>query len=115
MFRATALRAIRPVAASRASSRAFSVSSRRFAGAEEHHGPSQPQIYGPGQKNIESIPSDEEQATGLERYQLLGRMEGVDVFDMKPLDSSRLGTPSDPIKVHSFVRVKLLHQHSLYS
>lgn len=104
MFRAAALRAIRPVSAARTSTRAFTVSSRRFAAAEDHHGPTQPQLYGPGQKNIEEVPTDEEQATGLERYQLLGRMEGVDVFDMKPLDSSRLGTLADPIKVPSFVR-----------
>ena len=39
-----------------------------------------------------TIPTDLEQATGLERLEILGKMQGVDVFDMKPLDSSRKGT-----------------------
>ena len=39
-----------------------------------------------------TIPSDLEQATGLERFEILGKMQGIDVFDMKPLDSSRVGT-----------------------
>lgn len=38
-----------------------------------------------------SIPSDMDQATGLERLELLGKMQGIDIFDMKPLDASRLG------------------------
>lgn len=79
--------------------RAFSASSSRLS---DHGGA--PQLYGPGAKDPVAIPTDEEQSTGIERYQLLGKMEGIDVFDMKPLDSSRLGTLADPIKVHSFVR-----------
>lgn len=38
-----------------------------------------------------TTPTDVEQATGLERFELLGKMQGIDVFDMKPLDASRLG------------------------
>lgn len=38
-----------------------------------------------------TIPTDLEQATGLERLEILGKMEGVDIFDMSPLDSSRKG------------------------
>jgi cytochrome c oxidase subunit 5b len=38
-----------------------------------------------------TVPTDLEQATGLERFEILGKMQGVDVFDMKPLDSSRKG------------------------
>ena len=38
-----------------------------------------------------TVPTDLEQATGLERLEILGKMEGVDIFDMKPLDASRLG------------------------
>jgi hypothetical protein len=38
-----------------------------------------------------TVPSDLEQATGLERLEILGKMEGVDIFDMKPLDASRRG------------------------
>ena len=40
---------------------------------------------------VGSIPTDIEQATGLERLEILGKMNGVDVFDMKPLDASRTG------------------------
>jgi hypothetical protein len=39
-----------------------------------------------------TVPTDEEQSTGLERLEILGKMQGVDIFDMKPLDASRLGT-----------------------
>lgn len=47
------------------------------------------------------MPTDLEQATGLERLEILGKMEGVDIFDMRPLDASRLGTMEDPIAVRS--------------
>ncbi|KAK4627186.1 Cytochrome c oxidase subunit 4, mitochondrial [Fulvia fulva] len=49
-----------------------------------------------------TIPTDLEQATGLERLEILGKMQGVDVFDMRPLDASRKGTLEDPIIVKSF-------------
>ncbi|KAF2027717.1 COX5B-domain-containing protein, partial [Setomelanomma holmii] len=48
-----------------------------------------------------TVPTDAEQATGLERLEILGKMQGVDIFDMRPLDASRLGTPEDPIVVNS--------------
>ena len=38
-----------------------------------------------------TVPTDLDQATGLERLEILGKMQGIDVFDMKPLDASRLG------------------------
>lgn len=40
---------------------------------------------------VGTIPSDMDQATGLERLEILGKMQGVDIFDMRPLDSSRKG------------------------
>ncbi|OBT90662.1 hypothetical protein VE02_00524 [Pseudogymnoascus sp. 03VT05] len=49
-----------------------------------------------------TISTDLEQATGLERVEILGKMEGIDIFDMRPLDSSRTGTVADPIMVKSF-------------
>jgi len=61
---------------------------------------SEEDLVGPGAR-IGSVPTDIEQATGLERLEILGKMEGVDVFDMRPLDASRLGTLQDPIKVRS--------------
>ncbi|TDL16559.1 COX5B-domain-containing protein [Rickenella mellea] len=79
--------------------RAFSASPRSLAGDHGHD--AAPQLYGPGLKDPAGVPSDEDQATGLERLQLLGKMEGVDVFDMSPLDASRLGTMKDPIAVPS--------------
>lgn len=39
-----------------------------------------------------TVPTDLDQSTGLERFEILGKMQGVDVFDMKPLDASRKGT-----------------------
>jgi cytochrome c oxidase subunit 5b len=38
-----------------------------------------------------TVPTDIDQATGLERLEILGKMQGIDVFDMKPLDASRTG------------------------
>lgn len=38
-----------------------------------------------------TVPTDLEQSTGLERLELLGKLEGKDIFDMSPLDSSRKG------------------------
>ncbi|PSN65101.1 cytochrome c oxidase-like protein polypeptide IV [Corynespora cassiicola Philippines] len=48
-----------------------------------------------------TVPTDLEQATGLERLEILGKMQGIDIFDMRPLDASRVGTPEDPIVVNS--------------
>lgn len=98
----------RPAVAAARSSLRVSTTARTFAttsrrASDEHHGPTAPQLYGTGSKEAK-IPSDAEQATGIERFQLLGKMEGVDVFDMHPLDSSRLGTMQDPIKVVTYVR-----------
>lgn len=39
-----------------------------------------------------TVPTDLEQSTGLERLEILGKMQGVDIFDMRPLDASRKGT-----------------------
>ena len=98
----TALRAARPIAlragrsANSTQFRALSTTVARRSGAPP------PQLYGSGGKTGE-IPTDEQQATGLERFQLLGEMEGYPAFDLEPLDSSRVGTLQDPIKVHSLV------------
>lgn len=37
----------------------------------------------------------------MERLEILGKMEGVDIFDMTPLDASRKGTMKEPIFVRS--------------
>lgn len=67
----------------------------------DSHAP--PVIQGEGGKPGE-VPTDEAQSTGLERFELLGKLQGVDVFDMEPLESDRLGTKKDPIVVKSLVR-----------
>lgn len=57
-------------------------------------------LIGPGAKPG-TIPTDLEQSTGIERLEILGKMEGVDIFDMTPLDGSRKGTLKEPILVRS--------------
>jgi len=57
-------------------------------------------LIGPGAA-VGTVPTDLEQATGLERFEILGKMQGIDVFDMKPLDASRKGTLDNPIIVKS--------------
>jgi cytochrome c oxidase subunit 5b len=48
-------------------------------------------LFAPGAKPG-TIPTDLDQATGLERLELIGKMQGIDIFDMRPLDASRKGT-----------------------
>ena len=79
-------------------SRLFTSSALRFAA-----GP--PVIQGDGAKDGE-MPTDEQQATGLERFELLGKLKGVDVFDMEPLQMTHLGTTENRIKVQSFVSIR---------
>ncbi|ODV88974.1 hypothetical protein CANCADRAFT_32380 [Tortispora caseinolytica NRRL Y-17796] len=62
-------------------------------------------LFGPGGKDGH-IATDFEQATGLERLELLGKLEGIDLFDQRPLDASRKGTMTDPIVVDSFDPVR---------
>jgi cytochrome c oxidase subunit 5b len=82
-----------------------SLSTSAIRRSDDHHAAA-PSIYGVGAKPGE-IPTDESQSTGLDRVQVLGLLEGVDVFDLEPLDASRIGTLADPIKVFSVVRVQL--------
>ncbi|KAJ7931551.1 cytochrome c oxidase subunit VB-domain-containing protein [Mycena leptocephala] len=81
--------------------RAFSTTLRASSSAKP------PSIFGPGGKAGE-VPTDFEQATGLERFEMLGEMEGIDVFDETPLDSSRVGTKKDPIMVLSYDPVRTI-------
>ncbi|KTW25865.1 hypothetical protein T552_03139 [Pneumocystis carinii B80] len=54
------------------------------------------------------IPSSLEQATGIERYELLQKLAGKEAFDLTPLDASRLGTLKDPIVVESLDKTRLI-------
>ncbi|KAI0846262.1 COX5B-domain-containing protein [Daldinia vernicosa] len=65
-----------------------------------HEIQSEDDLIGPGAAPG-TVPTDLEQATGLERLEILGKMEGVDIFDMRPLDASRKGTLDNPIPVRS--------------
>lgn len=58
-------------------------------------------LIGEGAK-VGEVPTDLEQATGLERFELLGKMEGIEVFETEPLDSSRRGTIENPIIIDSY-------------
>ena len=51
---------------------------------------SEEDLFAPGAKPG-TIPTDIDQATGLERLELIGKMQGIDIFDMRPLDASRKG------------------------
>jgi cytochrome c oxidase subunit 5b len=103
---ASAFRAVaRPAVSAARSSLKPATAVRSFSvTARAQSGPPPPQLYGTGAKPG-TVPTDVEQATGLERLQLLGDMEGVSVFDDQPLDASRLGTKADPIKVLAYVRI----------
>lgn len=93
-------RLARPVARlnawSKPTSRAFTLSAARKSGHPS------PQLLGEGGKTGE-VPTDINQSTGLERLQTLGFLEGIDVFDSQPLDSSRIGTLDNPVLVYSLV------------
>ncbi|EKC99869.1 cytochrome c oxidase polypeptide iv [Trichosporon asahii var. asahii CBS 8904] len=89
----------RPALAARPAARAFSLSAIRLGGAQP------PELIGPGVQPGQ-IPTDEQQATGIERFELMGKVQGVDVFDMKPLEADRIGTLADPIEVLSYYPVR---------
>lgn len=58
-------------------------------------------LVSPGGKEG-AIPTDLDQATGIERLELLGKLQGIDIYGKEPLDASRRGTLEDPIIVNSF-------------
>ncbi|CAG8485686.1 2020_t:CDS:2 [Paraglomus brasilianum] len=73
---------------------------RSFSVFGARRGDVSPSLIGPGAKP-NSIPTDLEQATGLERAEILAKIEGQEFFDMKPLLLTHLGTKSNPILVKS--------------
>lgn len=50
-----------------------------------------------------AMPTDLDQATGLERFELLGKREGIDVFDMEKPITEGSGTMADPYLVPSYI------------
>ncbi|KAH8921045.1 COX5B-domain-containing protein [Atractiella rhizophila] len=81
-------------------SRAFSATAIKKSADHGHGHDAPPQLLGPGGRAGE-VPTDFEQATGLERFELLHEMEGEEAFDLAPLKVDRMGTMEDPIKVWS--------------
>lgn len=59
-------------------------------------------LIGPGAKPG-TIPTQLDQATGLERFELLGKQEGIDVFDTENPIFEGSGTPTDPYLVPTYV------------
>ncbi|KAJ6619780.1 cytochrome c oxidase subunit VB-domain-containing protein [Mycena sp. CBHHK59/15] len=106
-----ALNATRPALVARSALKSYTSSSLRAFSTtlrvSSAHGAKPPSLFGPGGKAGE-VPTDFEQATGLERFELLGEMEGIDVFDETPLDSSRIGTKKDPIMVLSYDPTRII-------
>ena len=87
---------LRASMAPRVAARTFVATPLRF---ESHP----PILQGEGAKEGE-VATEENQSTGIERFEYMGHLQGVDVFDMEPLDASRVGTMKDPIMVRSMVR-----------
>lgn len=66
----------------------------------------EPTLIGEGGKTGQ-VPTDLEQATGLERFELLLKLQGEDAFSTAPLEVLRLGTVASPIEVFSLVSPSL--------
>lgn len=60
-------------------------------------------VIGPGTKDPSLIATTYEQAPGLERVELLGKLAGKSAFLMEPLKVDHFGTLKDPILVDSMV------------
>ncbi|GAA5847007.1 hypothetical protein JCM3766R1_005896 [Sporobolomyces carnicolor] len=104
MFSRVALRAVvapRAVHLPRAqAARTFLTSLPRYSDVE-------PTVLGPGGKTGE-VPTDIEQATGLERFELLHKLKGEEAFSLEPLQMDRLGTLADPIRVFSLDKERIV-------
>lgn len=59
-----------------------------------------PNNFGPGAKPGET-PTDLNQSTGLERYELLEMMAGREPWDLKPLEVTHMGTKKNPIVIQT--------------
>lgn len=94
-------------AVSLAGNRRFLSGSRILQSDDHHHDARPPIIQGPGAKPG-TVPTDLEQSTGIERYEILSRMEGQDPFDRKPLQVTHMGTLENPIKVFSLERTRIV-------
>ncbi|PVF95548.1 putative COX4-cytochrome-c oxidase chain IV [Serendipita vermifera] len=80
---------------------------RSIASSSKLRSEAPPTLYGEGAKAGE-VPTDFQQSTGLERLQLLGQMEGVDVFNMGPLVMTKAGTTAEPTIVPSYSEERIV-------
>lgn len=71
---------------------------------EEATGPNA--LFGPGTTEKGAQPTSFEIATGIDRLETLAKLEGIELFDMAPLEQDRKGTPSDPYVIDSFDRIR---------
>jgi cytochrome c oxidase subunit 5b len=70
--------------------------------------PADEESVGPGTKDPALIASSYEQAAGLERVELLGKLAGRSAFLMDPLVVDHFGTLKDPIHVDSVIGRRLV-------
>jgi len=62
-------------------------------------------FFGPGAKPG-TVPDDMDHATGIERAELLAKLEGKELFDISPLKITAFGTKKNPVIVESQVPVR---------
>jgi cytochrome c oxidase subunit 5b len=72
---------------------------------------------GPGAK-AGQVATDLDQATGLERLELLAKLEGEELWDMKPLEMTHMGTKKNPIVIktvdpHRFIGCTGTHVYQM--
>ncbi|RGB29150.1 cytochrome c oxidase subunit VB-domain-containing protein [Rhizophagus diaphanus] len=80
--------------------RAFSVLSPRFGELSSN-------FFGPGAKPG-TVADDIDQATGIERAELLSKLEGKDIYDLSPLKITAVGTKKEPVMVKSVDPVRFV-------
>lgn len=82
------------------------VDSKTASNLSEVTGPDS-SLIGPGAKPG-TIPTNEDQATGLERFEMLGKLEGIDVWDMENPIKEGTGHPTDPFLVPSYLGERIV-------
>ncbi|GES89507.1 cytochrome c oxidase subunit 5b [Rhizophagus clarus] len=80
--------------------RAFSVLGPRFGELSSN-------FFGPGAKPG-TVADDIDQATGVERAELLSKLEGKDIYDLSPLKIVAMGTKKEPVMVKSVDPVRFV-------
>jgi len=88
--------ALRPLAAPLRQS----IKPRSFSVTATWRSDAPPVITGQGSASG-AVPTDFDQATGLERMELLAKLNGEDPFFMEPLQLEHMGTLKNPIMVKS--------------